>query len=543
MPKTETPFHSGELAAQHRAGAGDIAVKGAPFIRDFMPAQHRAFYQAQPFLVMASCDAKGRVWTTLVEGADGFVQSPSPRTLTVDAQLSPTDPVAQTLGKGADVGVIGIELASRRRNRLSGRTRQTVTGFAIDIQQTFGNCPQYINERDWWRTTRTAPDRAAVSDSLTPAQIARIGLADTLFIGSGHHGPKGAAANGFDASHRGGDPGFVRVISPTRLRIPDYSGNNFFNTIGNLSEDPRVGLLFVDFATGGLLHLTGRAVVDWSPDEARDPSILRMIDMQIDAVIDRRNALALRWSANPAPAAKLVVADKVAEAEGIASFHLAPADGGTPALFLAGQHLPIALDIPAQDTKVRRSYSLSGSPGNDRYRITVKREPDGVASRFLHDNVKVGDVIETRPPAGDFLLPDGRGPLVLASAGIGLTPMLAMLHHTAEQRSERTVWFVHGVRNGRYHAFRNEIGRLIATSQNARLSIYFSAPEDTDQVGRDFDVEGRVTADALLALNAGADAQYLLCGPVGFVTDLKSGLETAGVNGHQIHFETFGSGN
>ncbi|WP_170423352.1 FAD-binding oxidoreductase [Ruegeria arenilitoris] len=541
MSYADTPFHAGELAAQQRAGAGHIAKQAAPFIRDFMPDQHRNFYEAQPFLVAASGDAEGRVWATIIEGPDGFVQSPDPRKLELSTQLDPSDPLAQTFYDGADVGIVGIELATRRRNRLSGRTRPTDSGFAIDIRQTFGNCPQYINERDWWRVARNGDAEPVLSDHLSPAQIAHIAQADTLFIGSGRHGPQEDASNGFDASHRGGEPGFVRVTGPNRLRIPDYSGNNFFNTIGNLLENPRIGLLFVDFASGGLLHLTGRAEIDWTPAEARDPNILRMIDVQVDAVIERPEALSLRWSAQPTPSTKLVVTDKVNEAKGITSFHLAPANGQVLVSFQAGQHLPVALEIPEQKTKVRRTYSLSSNPGDEHYRITVKREPQGVASTFLHDKIDVGDVLEARPPAGDFLIPLGNSPLVLVSAGVGLTPMVAMLHHSVQKNGDRPVWFVHGARNGHHHALRNEVDQVIAANRNAGKRVYYSAPVRTDQLGRDFDAEGRITVNELLALNAGDSAQYLLCGPAGFVTELKSGLEAAGVPKSQIHFETFGS--
>ncbi|WP_170789202.1 FAD-binding oxidoreductase [Ruegeria lacuscaerulensis] len=541
MTDAATPFHAGELAAQQRAGVGYIATKGAPFIREFMPDQHRTFYQAQPFLVAASADTKGRVWASIIEGRDGFVRSPDAHTITLDTTPDPSDPLAQTLTAGTDIGVVGIELATRRRNRFSGRTRPTDSGLAIDIRQTFGNCPQYINERDWWRVQRNQPVRPLTSESLNSAQIKRIEAADTLFIGSGQQGQQGAASNGYDASHRGGEPGFVRVISPNRLRIPDYSGNNFFNTIGNLLQDPRVGLLFVDFETGGLLHLTGRATIDWSPEEARDPNILRMIEVELDAVIDRPEALTLRWSAQPTPSRKLIVTNKVVEAEGITSFHLAATDGDPLKLFQGGQHLPIALDIPSHDKKVRRTYSLSGTAGGDHYRITVKREASGVASRFLHDNVAIGDVVEAKPPTGDFIIPQGDAPLVLVSAGVGLTPMLAILHQLAGQGSQRPVWFVHAARNGRHHAMADEVGQLVATNRTLRKRIFYSTPDSTDQLGQDFDATGRISATDLLALGAGRDAHYMLCGPSGFVTDLKSGLENADVPPDRVLFEVFGT--
>ena len=199
------------------------------------------------------------------------------------------------------------------------------------------------------------------------------------------------------------------------------------------------------------------------------------------------------------------------------------------AAFEAGQHLPIVLSVPTHDTKLRRTYTLSGNPAEDHYRITVKREPNGAASRFLHDVAQVGNVIEAKPPAGDFLIPSGDTPLVLVSAGVGVTPMIAMLHQIVAQHPDRPVWFIHAARNGRFHALRGEVDHLIATSPTARKRTYYSAPVAQEVEGQDFDIKGRITAQELIALNTGLNAQYLLCGPLDFMTDLKSGLEALGV--------------
>ncbi len=541
MLDEETPFHPGELAAQERAGVRGLSKRVSPFIRNHMPDQHRAFYQAQPFLVAASSDNQGRVWATIIEGEEGFIGSPDSQTLTLATRIDPQDPLSESIMAGTDIGVVGIELATRRRNRFSGKSRPTKDGFAVDIHQTFGNCPKYINERNWWRADRAMTIEATTSTQLSSEQIKHIGAADTLFIGSGRQSSNEAHSDGYDASHRGGDPGFVRVVGPKRLRIPDYTGNNFFNTIGNLLEDPRVGLLFVDFSTGGLLHLTGRASVEWDPEEARDPSILRVIDVEIESVIDRPAALSLRWSADPATMTKLTVIDKVLEAEHITSFHLAPTNGEAVTPFLAGQHLPIALDIPGHGAKVRRTYTLSGSVAIQNYRISVKREAGGIGSQFLHDEVHVGDVIEAKPPAGNFVLPKDDNPLVLISAGVGLTPMLAMLYEASAEENHRPVWYVHGARSGRAHAFGREVDQLIAGNPNATRLIFFSSPERTDLLGETFDVHGRITAKDLLAIRAGPDAHYMICGPLEFMTGLKTGLEAAGVMSDQIKYETFGA--
>ncbi|MEM7567399.1 MAG: pyridoxamine 5'-phosphate oxidase family protein, partial [Pseudomonadota bacterium] len=402
MPDTANPFHAGERRAQARAGVPDVANWAAGYIRPQMPDQHRAFFAQLPFLVLAGADGDGRHWVTLLDGPEGFVASPDAATLTVDAAPDTQDPLAAALVDGADVGLLGIELATRRRNRLSGRFQPEGGGSTIHVRQSFGNCPQYIHERVWRRVPAVETPSATRSHTLNEGQIARIRAADTLFLGTGYEGRGAHASNGFDASHRGGAPGFVQVVDATHLRIPDYAGNNFFNTIGNLLENPAIGLVFVDFETGGLLHLSGRATIDWDPADGSDLNAQRMIDVTIDAVVDRPAALSLRWSRDDAGLRSLVVADKVVESETITSFYVAAADGGPLAPFEAGQHLPIELDIPGQPGRVKRSYSLSGAPGADAYRLSIKREAQGTASRFLHDQVEVGTRIEARAPSGDF---------------------------------------------------------------------------------------------------------------------------------------------
>lgn len=540
MSQTANPFHDGEVEAQERSGAIGVVDWAGGFIRDYMPDQHREFFAQQPFLVLASADAAGRHWVTLLDGPEGFVRSPDARTLTVNARPDPQDPLAAALTGGTDVGMIGIELATRRRNRMNGVFRRHGNAFAIDVQQSFGNCPQNIHEREWRRVADGDAPAAIRSDALNADQMQRIRAADTLFIGTGQHGAEDTASNGYDASHRGGAPGFVEVLGAHHLRIPDYAGNRFFNTIGNLLKNPAVGLVFVDFETGGLLHLTGRAEIDWSAANSNDPNALRSIDVFIEAVVERPAALSLRWTRDSASLRSLKVVDKVAESRDITSFYLAPTDGAPLESFEAGQHLPVELEIPGQAGKVRRSYSLSGAPESGHYRLSIKREPQGIASRFLHDELKVGDRIAARRPSGDFVVPCSNCPLVLVSAGVGLTPMLSILHAAAAEGRERPVWYVHGARNGAEHALKSEVEQLIQGHSNFTAHIRYSRPDRGDCLGQDYHAAGHVSAQALLDLDAGLEAVYLLCGPAGFLADIKSGLEAAGVPAQNIHFEVFG---
>ena len=535
------PFHAGELQAQARAGAGDVAKWAAGFIRDYLPEQHRAFHTSLPFLVVTGSDATGQTWITLVEGPDGFITSRDPRSITLDTQLDATDPLAAAFRAGTDIGILGIELATRRRNRFSGHLQPAGDGYRIDIRQTFGNCPQYIQERAWARIEASVPAKATRTTALSEAHIALIAGADTMFIGSGHQGEAGAASNGYDASHRGGAPGFVHVVDATHLQIPDYAGNSFFNTIGNLMADPRIGLLFVDFETGGLLHVTGRATIDWETRGFHDPDARRTINVKIDAVIDRPSAVSLRWAKQDHLLRRLKLVKRVTESKDIASFYLAPADGRPVDPFEPGQHLPIEVQIPGQVGTSKRSYSLSGSPAKCQfYRISVKREEKGLVSRFLHDQLREGDLIEASKPSGEFVIPCSNCPLVLVSAGVGFTPMLSMLHATAHQN--RPVLYVHGARNGRAHALRTEVDTLVSDNETVSRHILYSRPDENDVLGEDYDAQGRITAERLLRLRASPHAHYLLCGPAPFLADVRNGLEAAGVPAERIHFETFGPG-
>ncbi|GAB5480650.1 MAG: hypothetical protein Pars92KO_04070 [Parasphingorhabdus sp.] len=540
MIKQQDIFHAGELAAQKRAGAGDMASLVAGFIRDYMPQQHRDFHSSLPFLVISAADEEGRPWVTFLEGAEGFVTSPDERTLALATEISPADPLASAINGGTDIGMLGIELATRRRNRLSGFIHPDGKGLAIDIRQTFGNCPQYIREREWHRVTDNTHGDPIIGDRLSQGQIAQIQSADTMFIGTGQQANAGEASSGYDASHRGGERGFVQIVDELHLRIPDYAGNNFFNTIGNLIENPRLGLLFIDFESGSMLHITGTAVIDWEPENALDPAARRMIDVTIDAVVERPSALALRWQSQTVGTRSLVVAEKTVESADITSLHLYPADRLPRDNFEAGQHLPVEMNIPGTPHRVRRSYSLSGSPTDDFYRLSIKRESHGLASRHVHDTLEVGDIVEAGRPSGDFVIPCAACPLVLISAGVGITPMLSMLHAVAADQSDRPVWFVHGARDSDHHALRNEVDKLIDAHQNLRKVIHYSQPLKSDNKGIDFDLPGRIMPEGLIGLGAGPDAHYMLCGPAAFLAKIQSGLEEGGVPGDQIHFETFG---
>ena len=253
-----SPFHPGEREVQRRAGLAEEASSvGGIIARDVTPAIAR-FLARQRLAVAASLDAGGRVWASLLTGPPGFLAPAGPQRLRIAAAPIAGDPLGENLGAGGrrDLGVVVLDPRTRQRMRVNGTGRLDDHGVEIDIRQVYGNCPKYIQLRESEGDVPPAPSAPRVATSLDARQRGWIAAADTLFIASFH--PEGGA----DASHRGGRPGFVRILAPDRLAFPDYPGNAMFNTLGNLVEYPRAGLLFVDFTSGDVLQLAGTARVE-----------------------------------------------------------------------------------------------------------------------------------------------------------------------------------------------------------------------------------------------------------------------------------------
>lgn len=543
MATRDWPFHAGERRAQEHAGVREsVAPRGRRVVRPYLPEQHRLFYQGLPFLVMAARDSKGRSWVTLLTGRPGFVRTPDQSSLLVDAALPRGDALEGALHPGADAGLLGIDLATRRRNRVNGKVAETGPPLRLHVSQTFGNCPQYIHPRDWrWRVHDMGHTKVSRSATLSRRARTWIETADTLFIASGYRGEDRDNAFGMDASHRGGPAGFVEVATDNRLVLPDYAGNQYFNTIGNLVMDPRVGLLFVDFESGGLLQITGRACIDWNAGAIpRHPGAQRLITVDIEEIVELREVLPLRWSAPGDTVRALRVMERIRETDDVTSFVLASRDGGSLPGFRAGQHLPVVLRVPGYELPIHRTYSLSSAPGAGRYRISVKYDPHGLASRYLHEYVEPDDVLNAGAPAGNFVLAPGTRTVALISAGIGVTPLMSMLHELANDPRRRPVCFIHGARNRRRHAFAEEARSVAGGRLNIDMHVSYSRPAPGDLLGRDYDRPGRVDAGLIESLLPTLDADFYLCGPADFVSDLARGLERLGVSTERIYSEDFG---
>jgi hypothetical protein len=267
------PFHAGELRAQALAGVETVA---AP-IRDRMPEQHRTFFPLLPFLCVAVADAEGWPLATFVQGPPGFALSPDPARLDVAALPADDDPARIALVAGATVGMLGIDLGTRRRNRLNGVVAALGEGgFAVDVVQSFGNCPRYIHVRALVPVERAPGPAAAFGADLPQRARDMLAASTTLFVASGSGADAHGAARGLDISHRGGPAGFARLDGNV-LTVPDYAGNRYFNTLGNFVSEPRAAIVLADVASGDVLQLQGRVEVDWRAAELeRVPPVERI---------------------------------------------------------------------------------------------------------------------------------------------------------------------------------------------------------------------------------------------------------------------------
>ena len=296
-PHAASPFHPGERAIQQRLGVRErIEDGGRRLIHDFLPDEHRDFYARLPFLVLGTVDVHACPAVSIVSGKPGFISSPHLKALRITVDLTSAMLPPKVLTTGADIGVLGIDLATRRRNRLNGVV-SGIGGDAIEIAvvQAYGNCPKYITRREWREASPRMAPPARESDALGHAEQAIIGAADTFFIASAFGSARENRSHGVDASHRGGAPGFVHVDDARTLTVPDFIGNFAFNTLGNLLLEQRCGLLFLDFATGTTIEIAAEAEILWEgPEVAAIDGAQRLLRFHLKRVRRTDGAVPLR---------------------------------------------------------------------------------------------------------------------------------------------------------------------------------------------------------------------------------------------------------
>lgn len=602
----DSPFHQGEQAIQTRLGVRDKMERfGRKVIRDFMPEQHRAFYQQLPFIFAGHADSHGRPWASILFNDPGFIASPDDKTLHIHAMPVKGDPLADALTTDTRVGLLGIELTTRRRNRLAAHISAPVAEgnnryIPLTVDQSFGNCPQYIQLREIENLdSQSAPE--ATMDELTDfdqrAQ-ALIKRSDTFFVASAvtadnfnntdnntdtntdtntdrSTNNRNDASLGADVSHRGGKPGFVRIDNNKTLTIPDYLGNFHFNTLGNFIKNPKAGLLFIDFEHGHLLSVTGTVEIIWDCDDTEYfAGAERLWRFHIEQGRWINHGLPLRWTLDEYSvntlltgtwdeAEQLRQADSqknqwmpyklielVEESSVIKSFYLAPQGHSCPP-FLSGQFLTLKVTI--EGVEHIRTYTVSSCPADRHYRISVKREtsttegqPEGLLSNFLHDELAIGDTVECKAPCGAFTFDAAvRRPAVLLSGGVGITPMVSMARHALMEgqrtRYIRPLTIISAARDIEQRAFFDELNDIADLSNGQIRTFWALSQVDSElKAGKDFHHSGRITAKLIQAVLPLDDYDFYLCGPAGFMQSMYNLLRQLGVSDGRIEAEAFG---
>lgn len=292
-------FHPGELLAQEKLGVkAKMAGIGRRVIRSYMPEQHREFYQQLPLLFVGASDHESDIWATAMFGKPGFIQSPDSKTLIIDSGLDETDPLFASLTEASEIGALGIEFATRRRNRVNAVITSTKDRrIELQVKQSFGNCPKYIQQRQLQSAKRSGPREARDFSDFDSEIVAMLERADTFFIASSYT-PESATGNtGYDVSHRGGKPGFIQVETKRTFVFPDFQGNQLFNTLGNLMLNPKAGILLLDFEGDSLVHLTGKADVIWqSGVETKPPMTERLVRFTLTKGRAIKYAMPLSWA-------------------------------------------------------------------------------------------------------------------------------------------------------------------------------------------------------------------------------------------------------
>ncbi len=577
MPKfppleNASPWHDGERTVRRLAGVEERmeAIGPRAIINSLLPA-HRAFYAKLPYAVFGTIDEGGYPWATLIAGVPGFMDAPDAGHVHVKGRLQTGDPAAAGWKSSADIAVLGIELLSRRRIRANGVLDDVTANSALlRVRQAFGNCPKYIQARDVGFASDPATDwfgDVSAAETLSEPARSMIASADTFFVAS-YTDRQDNVRRAVDVSHRGGRPGFVRVEG-NRLSIPDFTGNHYFNTLGNFLHIPRAGLAFLSFETGDLLQVAGDVTIDFDSTELHAfAGAERVWHLDVRQFVLRRAVLPLRFnSGEPSPnslatgswvavLARIADADRAdrwlpfrvsaitQESQDITSFVLSPAGEQKLPSFSAGQHVPIRVQFPQDAGTAERLYTVSSAPEDNILRISVKRE--GRVSSFLHDGVREGHALDIRVPRGGFTLLAGETrPLVLASAGVGITPMVSMLRHLVHEVRRtgrmRDTWFVHGARDRASRAFDAEIADLARASRGAATLIrLLSSPDPISATTKDFDIKGRLGAETLCDRTPLATADIYLCGPPAFMGSMYAGLRRFGVPDGRIFAESFG---
>lgn len=580
-----SPFHRGEQELQARLGLAEkMESLGKIIMRPYLPQQHQAFFAQLPFFVVGSVDDQGAPWASLLFGKPGFVSSPDVKHLHIASMPAIGDPLATNITPGAPVSFLGIEPPTRRRNRVNATVESVSDNhmqFGVDM--SFGNCPQYIQTRDieFIRDPDQQLDGSAneAFTALDAEAVNTIRTADTFFVSSVNPQDDQHDTGGVDVNHRGGKPGFVKIDGNT-LTIPDYMGNFIFNTLGNFLLNPKAGITFVDFESGDLLLLTGTTEILWDEDPVVKAfrGAERAWRFTLTHGLRLKGASPVRWKFGEySPNTKLTgtwnEAQKTIDAESereawcsyriirihdesslIRSIYLEREKKDALLPFVPGQFLTIRTNQQAHDKPLIRTYTLSSAPSDSLYRISVKRESGdnikvapGLVSTHIHDQWRVGTLIQAKSPRGVFTLDTAQTrPALLLAGGVGITPMISMARQVANEgvrtRNLRPLTVLHVSQTIAQRVFAKEFTDLQSTSNNAiRYRSLISQPETGEVQHRDYHLQGYITADLLKSLLPLDDYDVYLCGPPAFMQSSYKIVRQLGIADARIHAESFGA--
>lgn len=562
--KSSTPFHSGELAAQDKAGTRGIAAElsvGKSNSLNFS-ANHDAFLAAQSFAVVSSVDVdSGRVWVTPLFAQKGDLTAISEQEITVSVDCMPCGDVLRSVKSNTPLSLLGIDLNRRIRHRINGHavvpndTADSQLHFLVDEYSP--NCPKYINRRQIV-LDRNIPDSVVKNaerqerTTLTESDQAFIQAMDTLWIGS--YAPEAGA----DCNHRGGKPGFIRVTSPSSIEWPEYRGNGMFYTSGNLESYKQAGVTLVDFESGSMIQMTGRAEVDWNYDGQYEGAT-RLMKFEIERLIRIDQVTTHRWTRldyspyNPDISGKesqidgsnfpiaATLAKIVKESEKVKTFRFLTQRRIS---FLPGQYATFEFNnVPGGYESEIRTWTLSETPnsidGDNTLDITVKRVPDGLVTNWLHDHAELGlevklngvqgemtavqrDIRTTKPTVPEYLL--------LLSGGIGITPNVALVRGIGafELQNQTNITMIHVERFEADLIFQEELTRRA----NKYPSFTYKNILSSEQ--------GRLTKDMLADLVPDVKLHHAyICGPNLFMASATEHLVALGVPAENIHTESF----
>lgn len=531
-------FHKGELTVQKKANEADIAQRNGTVVSKHIIKGAIPFIAQQYMTVITSTDEKDQIWTSVLFGKPGFINAPDDQHILINPQQiinQSADPLWLNIKRNTQVGLLIIELSTRRRLRVNGNISLLSNGqYEVVIAQVYPNCPKYIQRRqpelsDNVLTYKTPMPQ--LGDELTATQVELISNSDSFFVGSGVNN------NHSDASYRGGATGFVSVINKYELQVPDYKGNSMFNTLGNFQANPNAGLVFIDFEHNKLLQLTGTAKILWDqPDDTnKTGGTKRYWRFIIKGWQETHLPSGLKWTFfdnsphNPkvenSAALILLVSDIVNVSEKIKLFRLTAENGGILPAFESGSHLPIEVKL-SEKTTVQRHYSITSSSHDNRfYDIAVQQEKQGRGgSNYMHEQLRMGDFITTKYPVNKFSLTSSGKHHILIAGGIGITPILSMLKELSQNNESFELHY--SVKKASELAFKDEIIRLAGKRAHFYITQGFDAK--------------RLNIKSLI-MSGNKSSHVYLCGPLRMIEAVKNTANDNNWEQNHIHFESFGS--